>query len=90
MKPEAIQNLTDLFNRHRDLPSVPVMLTQGEFHEIEDAVKQLTKEREALLEALRELTGVFPQVARMAPYGVPLTISAIHDKACATLHLAES
>ena len=44
----------------------------------------------AMYEALRALVEVFPSVVKMTPYGVPMSISKIHDNAVAALAQAEA
>lgn len=43
----------------------------------------------AMYEALKALVEVFPSVVKMTPYGVPMSISKIHDNAVAALAQAE-
>ncbi len=58
--------------------------------ELYEDARLLEKAAPAMYEALRALVEVFPSVVKMTPYGVPMSISKIHDNAVAALAQAEA
>lgn len=50
-----------------------------------DAITLLAEQSDELLAALTEITDAFPDVVKLTPYGVPMAVSEIHDRAVAAI-----